>query len=99
VQNPKSISSRLDNQTLRKPSKIMDPAIIEQRILQAMPSARVNVQSEDNVHYTARIICQSFAGLSRIERHRQIHDAIGPELGREIHALSLELKSPDEVDG
>ncbi len=63
-----------------------------------MPAARVSVQSDDNVHYTARIINADFAGRSRIERHRLVHSAIGPELGRQIHALSLELKSPDEVD-
>lgn len=76
----------------------MDPAAIEQRILQAMPRAQVNVHSDDQVHYTARIVSADFSGRSRIERHRLVHAAIGPELGREIHALSLELKSPDEVD-
>lgn len=77
----------------------MDPAAIEQQILQAMPGARVSVASDDNVHYTARIVSETFNGQSRIARHRLVHDAIGPALGREIHALSLELKTPDEVDG
>lgn len=76
----------------------MEPAAIEQRILQALPGARVTVASDDQVHYTARIVCEAFAGQSRIARHRLVHEAIGPALGREIHALSLELKSPDEVD-
>lgn len=77
---------------------IMDPSELEQRILQAMPGARVSVESDDNVHYVARIVSDSFSGASRIARHRQVHAAIGPELGREIHALSLDLKSPDEAD-
>lgn len=76
----------------------MDPKVIQQRILQALPGARVTVQSDDQVHYTARIVSQDFAGQGRIQRHRLVHAAIGDELGREIHALSLELKSPDEVD-
>lgn len=62
-----------------------------------MPGAEVSVQSDDNVHYSARIINAAFSGRSRIERHRLVHAAIGPELGREIHALSLDLKAPDEV--
>lgn len=77
----------------------MDPAAIERQILQSMPSARVTVASDDNVHYTARIVSDQFNGRSRIERHRLVHEAIGPALGREIHALSLELKTPEEVDG
>ncbi|MGY6588796.1 MAG: BolA family protein [Wenzhouxiangella sp.] len=54
--------------------------------------------SDDNVHYSARIVSADFAGLGRLARHRRVHDAIGPSLGREIHALTLELKAPDEVD-
>ena len=76
----------------------MDPTALEQRILQAMPGARVSVESDDNVHYVARIVSDAFGGASRIERHRCVHEAIGPELGREIHALSLDLKSPEEAE-
>lgn len=77
----------------------MNPEHIQTLILQAMPSARVSVESDDNVHFTARVVSAAFSGRSRIERHRCIHDAIGPALGREIHALSLVLKSPEEDAG
>jgi stress-induced morphogen len=77
----------------------MNPADIQHRILQVLPEAEVIVSSDDNVHYAARIVSAAFSGRSRIERHRLVHEALGSELGREIHALSLELKSPDEVDG
>ncbi len=75
----------------------MDPEKIQGLILQAMPEARVSVDSDDNVHFTARVVCETFKGKSRLQRHRVIHDALGPTLGREIHALSLVLKSPDEA--
>jgi acid stress-induced BolA-like protein IbaG/YrbA len=75
----------------------MDVTAIEARILQAMPDARVKVQSDDNVHYVAHIVSESFAGQSRIKRHRQVHAAVGEALGREIHAMSLDLKTPEEA--
>ncbi len=75
----------------------MDVTAIEARILQAMPDARVEVESGDNVHYVARIVSESFAGLSRIQRHRRVHAAVGEALGREIHAMSLDLKTPEEA--
>ncbi len=75
----------------------MDPSAIEQVILQAMPGADVRVDSDDNVHYVARIVSDEFSGRSRIQRHRRVHEALGPSLGREIHALSLVLKAPDEI--
>lgn len=74
----------------------MNPEKIQALILQAMPSARVSVDSDDNVHYTARVVSEAFSGRSRLQRHRLVHDAIGPAMGREIHALSLVLKAPDE---
>ncbi|MGY6555604.1 MAG: BolA/IbaG family iron-sulfur metabolism protein [Wenzhouxiangella sp.] len=74
----------------------MDPEKIQSLILQAMPGARVSVASDDNVHFTARVVSAEFSGCSRIERHRRVHDAIGPAMGREIHALSLVLKAPEE---
>ncbi|WP_376694587.1 BolA/IbaG family iron-sulfur metabolism protein [Wenzhouxiangella sp. EGI_FJ10409] len=63
-----------------------------------MPGAQVKVESDDNVHYVARIVSESFSGLSRIQRHRQVHAAVGEALGREIHAMSLDLKTPAEAD-
>jgi len=77
----------------------MEAKAIEARILQAMPQAQVRVESGDNVHYTARIVSEAFAGCSRIQRHRMVHEAIGEELGHEIHALSLDLKTPEEAAG
>lgn len=62
-----------------------------------MPGADVRVESDDNVHYVARIVNAEFAGLSRIQRHRLVHAAVGEALGREIHALSLDLKTPEEA--
>lgn len=75
----------------------MDISAIEARILQAMPGAQVKVESPDNVHYIARIVSEAFDGRSRIQRHRLVHDAVGEAMGREIHALSLDLKTPAEA--
>ncbi len=42
-------------------------------------------------HFTVHIRAPGFAGLSRIERHRAVHAALGPELVGRIHALSLDI--------
>ena len=75
----------------------MDTHTIEQLIRTGLPDAEVSVSSEDNVHFHARVVTPAFSGQNRVERHRQVHAAIGEALGREIHALSLELKSPEEL--
>lgn len=45
-------------------------------------------------HYNLRIRASSFEGKSRIQRHRMVHTALGPELIGRIHALALDLDVP-----
>lgn len=76
----------------------MDSNRIEQLLRQHFPTAEIRVSSDDNVHFSAKVVDAGFEGLSRIARHRLIHDAIGPAMGREIHALSLNLLTPEQHD-
>ena len=74
----------------------MNSERIEQQILAAFPEAAVTVSSDDEVHFTAKVVDAGFDGLNRVARHRKVHEAIGPALGREIHALTLTLRTPEE---
>ncbi len=73
----------------------MDANHIEQLIKAHLPEAEVSVSSPDNVHYTAQVTSERFAGLSRIAQHRLVHAALGDDLGDAIHALSLTTRLPD----
>lgn len=75
----------------------MDSEQIQLLLREAFPQAEIEVFSEDNVHFTAKVVDDGFRDLSRLERYRMVHDAIGPQLGREIHALTLSVKTPDEA--
>ena len=44
-------------------------------------------------HWRIRVDAPAFAAMSRVERHRAVHAALGPELLGRIHALALELGS------
>ena len=68
---------------------------LEQRIQAAIPGARVEVETSDDVHFAARVVADSFAGLSRIQQHRMVYDVFDQgELGGAIHALSLKTETP-----
>ncbi|MDG4648091.1 BolA family transcriptional regulator [Roseibacterium sp. SDUM158017] len=43
-------------------------------------------------HFQVTIESAKFKGLSRIARHRAVHEALGGELVAEIHALSLSIR-------
>ena len=50
-------------------------------------------------HYRVRIESAAFRGLSRIERHRLVHDILRAELAAGVHALALELSVPPPEPG
>ncbi len=43
-------------------------------------------------HFRVAIAADAFAPMSRIERHRAVHAALGPELVGRIHALALQIE-------
>ncbi len=47
-------------------------------------------------HYTVRIVAEAFADKSLLERHRMIYDLLHDMMRGEIHALSIQARSPDE---
>lgn len=44
-------------------------------------------------HFHVILRAQAFRGMSRIERHRAVHKALGTTLTDSIHALSLDLSA------
>ena len=74
----------------------MNPSEVAALIRAALPDATVQVQSEDNTHYAARVISASFAGQRSIARHQAVYKALDGRVGGEIHALSIEALTPDE---
>lgn len=47
-------------------------------------------------HFQMLIVSPRFTGKHTMERHRMVYDALGSLMQREIHALSITAKTPDE---
>lgn len=77
----------------------MKPEDIAARIRASLPDARVELRdltgTED--HWHATVISAVFTGKSLIERHRLVMGALAEEMRGPIHALTLEVKAPDEA--
>ena len=73
----------------------MNPEQITQLIQTAIPDADVSVSSDDNVHFTATVISSSFENLSLIDRHKRIYASLGDNMKQEIHALSIDARTPE----
>jgi len=48
-------------------------------------------------HFRLTVISEKFNGLTLIERHRLVYDAIGDLMQSEIHALAISALTPWEV--
>jgi BolA protein len=47
-------------------------------------------------HFRVVLVSARFRGISKVERHRMVYDALAAELRDEIHALELAARSPEE---
>jgi len=80
-------------------SNAMNPERIAELIRAGLPGATVRVESDDNTHFASQIVAEQFAGLRPIARHQLVYKTLGALVGREIHALSIETLTPDELAG
>lgn len=69
---------------------------IEETLRQSFPDAMIRVldTTGGGDHFDVEIVAPEFAGLSMIEQHRLVYDALGDKVGYEIHALGLRTRAP-----
>lgn len=48
-------------------------------------------------HFNVRIVSTHFAGKKPLERHRMVFATLSDALQAEIHALSIQAKTPEEA--
>ena len=48
-------------------------------------------------HFRLTIVSPRFSGKATRERHRMVYAALGELMGREIHALAINARAPDEL--
>lgn len=48
-------------------------------------------------HFRVRIVSEAFAGKTALQRHRLVYAALQDLMPKEIHALSIEARTPDEI--
>jgi stress-induced morphogen len=64
----------------------------------ALPDAQVQLEDLTGTkdHWKASIVSAHFAGKSMLQRHRLVMAALAEELKGPIHALTMDVKTPDE---
>lgn len=57
----------------------------------AFPEATLNLRDlrGDREHYALEINTPQFEGLSRVQQHQLVYQALGSKMGQDLHALTL----------
>ena len=84
--------------------KMSIQSVIEEKIGVRFKPHHLLINNESNLHggpsteshFKLTVVSDSFLGLSRVNRHRQIYDLLSEELENGVHALVLHLFTTDE---
>lgn len=83
-------------------------ALIEARLREALAPTELQVWDDSEAHkghagaarggghFELMITSDRFSGLRPIARHRLVYDALGDLMQSQIHALSINAKTPEE---
>lgn len=81
---------------------------LRERIEAALAPGRLEIIDESHLHvghagardgrghFRVRLWSQQFAGLKPLARHRLVYEAVGRLMETDIHALAIEVLSPEE---
>ncbi len=75
----------------------MEATAIKQLILEAFPTAKVEITdlAGDGDHYAATVTAEEFRGRNRVQQHQMVYAALKGRMGGELHALALTTRAPD----
>ena len=83
--------------------------MIREKLTAALTPTRLEIQDDSakhaghegarggGGHFNVQIVSAEFSGKSLVERHRMVYGALGDAMQNEIHALSIQAKTPDEA--
>jgi acid stress-induced BolA-like protein IbaG/YrbA len=77
----------------------MNPQQVAALIQAGLAGATAQVTSADNVHFEAVVVAAAFAGKRAVQRHQLVYATLGAAVGNEIHALALQVFTPEEYAG
>ena len=86
----------------------MNATEIEDRLRSALAPEALEVQDDSHLHaghagaregrhFTVRLVCDRFTGVSRVGRHRLVYDSLGSLANQGVHALAIVAKAPGEA--
>ena len=82
---------------------------IRERLRSRLPAESVEIENQSPLHvghagaagggghYAVTVVSKTFEGLNTLSRHRLVYAAVEDLMKKEIHALSIQAYSTDEL--
>ena len=74
-----------------------DPAFIELEDQSDRHIGHAGHDGRGESHFHLKMATQSFKGMSRIQKHQAVNKSLSAFLSGRVHALSMELYLPEEL--
>jgi BolA protein len=81
---------------------------LEQRLRAALDPVEIEIVDDSHLHaghagaadgrghFSVSLVCERFANLPVVRRHRLVYEAVGDLMATDIHALSIRALAPGE---
>jgi stress-induced morphogen len=75
----------------------MDENEIVQLIKKKLPDADISIRdlAGDGDHYVATVVSEAFRGMTRVQQHQLVYEALEGNMGGALHALALQTSVPE----
>ena len=80
----------------QKLTAALAPTHLEIKDESALHAGHAGAPGHGESHFRLLIVSDAFAGLSRVARQRRVNDILKAELAGPVHALSMQVVTPDE---
>ena len=78
-------------------TQAFSPTLVRVEDDSARHAGHAGARPGGQTHYNLLIVSQAFRGMARLARSRAVHAALAGEFADGMHALSLTLRTPEEM--
>jgi len=80
----------------RKLNQAFSPVVLEITDDSHLHAGHTGHNPLGETHFSIHIVSPAFAGMNSVARHREIYRVLADEMRERVHALGLQVLSPEE---
>ena len=92
------MSQTVAQRITEKITKALNPIKIDVKDESHLHAGHSGARPEGETHFRVTVVSDKFSGMTLVNRHRLINEALAEELQGPVHALAIKSLSPDEME-